>query len=133
VTSDLIATKVVNVLVPDAELNPRLRRWLNFQSLGSFGLSLKLVRQAYGGLWVGGNLCLYRDHLSFEPNAANRSVHSSDLAQKFSLSAATTVESRFGFLSGIIDVESAEKRLTFRCYGSAAFAKVIREAAAARR
>ena len=130
-TDGLIAKKITNVLVTDAELKPWLARLMNYQTLRLVEPLLGRMRRTYSGLWVGGDLFLYRDHLSFKPNAANRAIHSSDTAQYVPLSAVTAVVSRFGLLTGIVDVEFCGKCLTFRCFGSKAFAQTIRDAVAA--
>ena len=127
----LITKKIVNVLVADAEIKPPLAQLLNYQTLGFIGRFLNRMRRVYGGLWVGGDLFLYQDRLSFKPNAANRAVHSSDMARDFPLSTVTAVRCRFGVFTGIVDVELRGKRLTFRCFGSKVFAKTIEDAVAA--
>lgn len=130
-TDGLIAQKTANVLVADAEMNPQLARLTNYLTLGLFGTLLGRMRRAYGGLWVGGDLFLYRDRLLFKPNAANQAVHSSHMEQNVPLSTVTAVVNRFGLVTGIVEVEFRGNCLMFRCFGSKAFAQTIRDAVAA--
>jgi hypothetical protein len=117
-TGELIEKKLANALFERAEVTP---------GSGAFKLSIALVRRAYGGLWVGGNIFLYRDKLRFAPNALNRSLHKEGSvgAIEITLSAVTGVERRFGILSGIIRVTYGDKLFIFRCFGAKGFAQAI--------
>ena len=85
-TNDLIAKKVVNALIPDAE--PK-----------SFPLSpLRLVLGAFKafqkGLWVGGTLYLTPSSIEFRPNVLNRSLHKGDTSRVVLLSDVVDVRDR---------------------------------------
>ncbi len=118
-TNDLIAKKVVNALIPDAE--PK-----------AFPLSpVRLVLGAFKafqkGLWVGGTLCLTPSSIEFRPNVLNRSLHKGDTSRVVLLNDVVDVKDRSGFTTQIVDVTCRNgPPLTFRCYGAKRFVEQIR-------
>lgn len=118
---DLIAKKVVNALVADAEpegflLKPSHLRWV----LGAF-------KSIYQGLWVGGTLYLRSSSIEFQPNPVNRLVHKGDTSRLILLNDVLDVKDRFGVATRIVDVTCRNApTLTFRCYGAKRFAEQIR-------
>lgn len=126
---DIIASKLANAFVPDAEMSRGARRAFLFGSASS----VDWLRQRMGGLWVGGRVTLTSDAVWFSPNALNAAAHEHDTAQAVALEDIVDVKDRFGWLTRIVDVEARDgTTLTFRCFGAPAFAQKIREAAAAR-
>jgi hypothetical protein len=88
-------------------------------------------RKKYGGLWVGGDLNVFSDRITFSANAINRAIQTGDLTREIMLNTVTKVACRFGWFTGIIDVSHGGDCFTFRCYGSKALTATI-EAAVSR-
>ena len=97
-------------------------------------LVLEAYAAAYGGLWVGGKATLTPERLVFEPNAMNRLAHENGGALRLDLPLAELerVTSRFGWVTGIIDVGAHGRRFSLRCFGSNTFTQAIAAAARAR-
>lgn len=121
-TDELIDKKVVNALIKEADINPVFNR-------PGLGITIFVFRLAYGGLWVGGDVFLYRDRLQFCPNAMNLNVHRAGSIGTVvvPISNLTTVATKFGMVTGIVKVSSGTEHLVFRCYGAKAFAQKIRQ------
>jgi hypothetical protein len=121
-TDELIDKKVVNALIKEADINPAFNR-------PGLGITIHLFRFLYGGLWVGGDVFLYRDRLLFCPNAMNLNVHKAGSIGTVvvPISSLTTVAAKFGMVTGIVEVISGTERLVFRCYGAKGFAQKIRQ------
>ncbi len=118
-----LARRVVNALISDAR---------PISGLGwNVAFSIWIFRKCYGGLWVGGILDLFEDRLVFAANDLNRSLTEGTLDLTLSLSKIRVVKSRFGLVTGIIDITTDDGRTSFRCYGSKEFAASIVEAAQA--
>ena len=124
----IIASKLANAFVPDAEMSRGARRAFLFGSASS----VDWLRQRMGGLWVGGRVTLTSDAVWFSPNALNAAAHEHDTAQAVALADVVDVTDRFGWLTRIVDVRTSDDTvLTFRCFGAPAFAEKIRAAVAA--
>jgi hypothetical protein len=122
--SGIIATKLANALIPDAEQSQGAR-------MLSFGTNLVMdrMKREMGGLWVGGRVTLTHDTLSFTPNALNVAAHAGDTARSVPLARVSEVTDRFGWFTRIVDVRTNDgEALTFRCFGAPAFAEKIRRA-----
>jgi hypothetical protein len=117
-TNDLIAKKLVNALIPNAQtraLIPRQRLIYRF-------------KKHYGGLWVGGTLYLKACSIEFRPNALNKAVHTGDMRREVMLQDIADLKTRFGILTGIIDITFTNaSTFTFRCFGAKLFAERIRQ------
>lgn len=125
---DIIASKLANAFVPDAEMSRGARRMFLFGSASS----VDWLRQRMGGLWVGGRVTLTGEALWFSPNALNAAAHADDTAQGVALADVVEVTDRFGWLTRIVDVRTRDgATLMFRCFGAPAFAEKIRGAVAA--
>ncbi|MEA3031324.1 MAG: hypothetical protein QOG13_2649 [Sphingomonadales bacterium] len=96
---------------------------------------LDFIRARYGGLWVGGKATLTEAELTFEPNALNAWVHEDGAALRLNMPLAVidSVRTRYGFVTGIIDIEALGAIFSLRCYRSRAFAAEIEMARAAAR
>lgn len=116
--NDLIAKKLVNALIPDAQTRPFIPR----QRL------LARFQKHYGGLWVGGTLYLKVSSIEFHPNALNRVAHTGDMRRTVMLQDIADIKNRFGVLTGIIDITFPNaSTFTFRCFGAKPFAERIRQ------
>lgn len=126
---NVIARKLANALMKDAEIGDRAQ-----SMLGSGGrLGTNAVKKLMGGLWVGGTVYLTPDAVEFHPNGLNRVVHKDpdSLSVVLPLRGITSVETRFGLGTKIIDIKTAIGTLSVRCYGATGFAKKIEETRAA--
>ncbi len=120
---NVIARKMANALMKDAEIGDRTNR-----VLGPGGrLGTSAVKKLMGGLWVGGTAYLTEDAIEFHPNGLNRAVHKDpdELSVVLPLKSLNAVETRFGLFTQIIDLKTAIGTLSIRCYGADKFAKKI--------
>ncbi|MEO0607482.1 MAG: hypothetical protein AAFY82_04575 [Pseudomonadota bacterium] len=120
---NVIAKKLANALMKDAEIGDRTQ-----MILGPGGrLGTTAVKKLMGGLWVGGTAYLTPDAVEFHPNGLNRAVHKDpeSLSVVLPLRSITSVDTRFGIATQIIDVKTAIGTLSIRCYGAKAFADKI--------
>lgn len=126
---NVIARKMANALMKDAEITDRAQ-----SLLGPGGrLGTNAVKKLMGGLWVGGTAYLTEDAVEFHPNGLNRMVHKDpdSLSVVIPLRGITSVETRFGIATQIIDIKTAIGTLSVRCYGAPGFAKKIEAARSA--
>jgi hypothetical protein len=123
---NIIASKLANALMKDAEINDRTQTLLG--AGGRFGTSA--AKKLMGGLWVGGTAYLTEDAVEFHPNILNRALHKDpdDMTVVLPLRGITSVEVRFGLGTKIIDVNTAIGTLSVRCYGAEGFARKIERA-----
>lgn len=122
-SSQVIATRVANALIEDAELS------LRGPGLDTVQQALTAYRKAYGGLWVGGRATLTAAELSFRPNAVNRAVQSGTLDITVPLSSVTGVGTRFGVLTRIVVIHTPGFLVQLRCFRARAFAEQIQATA----
>ncbi|MEL6856997.1 MAG: hypothetical protein AAFO74_01340 [Pseudomonadota bacterium] len=123
---NVIARKLANALMKDAEIGERTQ-----SLLGPGGrLGTNAMKKLMGGLWVGGTAYLTEDALEFHPNILNRALHTDpdSLSVVLPLRGITSVETRFGVGTKIIDIKTAIGTLSIRCFGSGGFAKKIEAA-----
>jgi hypothetical protein len=117
---DVIAERLVNVLVRDAQPKGLGKSWFLRPTIAHF-------RAFHKGLWVGGNAYLTSSSLEFRPNALNRALHEGDLSRLIVLKSVLEVTDRFGVATRIVDITCRnDEGLTFRCYGAREFADQIR-------
>lgn len=120
---NVIARKLANALMKDAEMGDRTS-----QLLGPGGrLGTRAIKALMGGLWVGGTVYLTPDAVEFHPNGLNRAVHKDpdSLNVILPLRGITSVETRFGVATQIIDLKTAIGTLSIRCLGARGFANKI--------
>lgn len=117
----IIETKLANALFADAEV----RKGVPNVTSGD----LARFKARNGGLWVGGTVTLTDTHLLFDSNALNDAVHTDSHAFAIPLLEITKVAVEFGWFTRIVAVSVANETYRFRCFGAAAFAAKIREAA----
>ena len=124
--NNIVARKLANALMKDAEIGDRTQTLLG--PGGRLGTSA--IKKLMGGLWVGGTAYLTEDAVEFHPNGLNRAVHKDpeSLSVVLPLRGITSVETRFGIATQIIDIKTAIGTLSIRCYGARGFAKKIEAA-----
>ncbi|MEO1662274.1 MAG: hypothetical protein AAFR51_14885 [Pseudomonadota bacterium] len=123
---NVIARKLANALMKDAEIGERTQ-----SLLGPGGrLGTNAMKKLMGGLWVGGTAYLTEDALEFHPNILNRALHTDpdSLSVVLPLRGITSVETRFGVGTKIIDIKTAIGTLSIRCFGAGSFAKQVEAA-----
>lgn len=123
---NVIARKLANALMKDAEIGERAQTLMG--PGGRLGASA--MKKLMGGLWVGGTAYLTEDAVEFHPNGFNRAVHQDpeSLSVVLPLRGITSVETRFGIATQIIDIKTAIGTLSIRCFGAPGFAKRIEAA-----
>ena len=140
-TKKLIAKKLANALIGDAAAKEGILTALAWAQ-GTFDIRtgkaadtslglpttkglFKMLSKHMGGLWVGGTLSLFEDSLHFEANAMNKMLQTGSTSVDIPLASIVRASSRFGFVTGIIDVlwtkDSMQYLNSFRCFGSKAF------------
>jgi hypothetical protein len=129
----LLAHKLANALIEEVRIARPLDIALKIGTLGVSGLMFDQFHNIYGGLWVGGAVDLFEDRLVFAPNALNKAIQTGALALDVPLASITKVSWRFGVVTGIVDLDCGDHRLSIRCYGSKAFAAMVEAAVAAAR
>jgi hypothetical protein len=123
--SNVIATKTVNALIPEAEMGFAAKFVLDKTGDAATGAVLEVAKKMMGGLWVGGTVAVQRQELVFRPNWFNRLIHKADYTITIPLPEISQVDVRFGVLTKIVDINTGDGRLTFRCYGAEDFANLI--------
>ena len=120
--------KFGNARVKDAEIEFLVYAAAGVENAPSMMLVLGAFKKAYGGLWVGGAITLDDNTLTFRANMLNRAIHK-DLSEiSIPLKDITSVNKRFGVLTGIIDIETDAGTLAVRLYGAKKFADKINAA-----
>ncbi|MEM7328818.1 MAG: hypothetical protein AAF437_08780 [Pseudomonadota bacterium] len=126
---NVIAKKLANALMKDAEIGDQAQTLL-----GPGGrLGATAMKKLMGGLWIGGTAYLTSDAVEFHPNGLNRMVHKDpdSLSVVLPLRGITSVETRFGVATQIIDIKTAIGTLSVRCFGARGFASKIEAARSA--
>ena len=136
---EVLAEKVVNFLIPDAEADLSIYRSNNqlpslegaVTDLAIDGM-LKGFKKLFGGLWVGGTVSLTSSNLSFVPNAINMASHKGDYSLCIPLVDITDLTHQIGFVTGIIRITTKRGVMKMRCYGAKKFlARIAQECASA--
>lgn len=137
-TPDVLLTKAVNWLVEDAQAKEHLAGAVagaitksRIARAVDRGVNRAITRRKAeeGGLWVGGRLVLTDSHLTFTPNAVNRAVHQELSEVSVELNTIRSVTVLPGLITKIIQVETDDRLVKFRCYGAASVAQRVLEAA----
>ena len=97
-STKLINKKLCNALIEKAEVND-VAKFLLHKVHGD--LTINLLKQLSGGLWVGGNAFLYGDALEFKPNMMNKLVHSENVSWRIPLGEIVEVKTSFGVVTRI--------------------------------
>jgi len=102
--------KVANALMPNAKPAAVIR--------GPALWSVKIVEKLAGGLWVGGEVTLSNDGVSFHANKLNESLHV-DLEQvNIPLKNIESVSKISGWVTDIVSVKHSGGEFRFRCYSA---------------
>ncbi|MGO4186825.1 hypothetical protein [Pseudarthrobacter sp. TAF60_1] len=134
--SRVVATKVANALIEDAEPNTDLiiteltdliMPELKEIAAPLFNATMAEFAAYYGGLWVGGKIILTTHELKFQPNFVNKMAHKGLAGLQVSLSQVVSVEILPGVLTKIIVVRTPSHAIKFRCYGAEETAQKIQE------
>ena len=121
-----ITSKLANALIADAEMSFGAKFIVSATSPVTETV-VAGFKKAMGGLWVGGKPTLHETKISFRPNALNKAVHEGDYSLEIPLDHVSEIQVRFGFITKIIDIVTAEGKLSIRCFGAPDFADKIRE------
>ena len=123
----VLATKVANALIEDAEFapNPAVKRVMDIADAQGIDTVLEQFKRHFGGLWVGGRLTLTDTALTFAPNGMNRAVHKDLATVTIPLAAITGVEVLPGVLTKIIAIRTGSHIFKTRCWGARPFAAKI--------
>ena len=124
---NIVATKTVNALIPEAEMGFAAKFILDKAGVSATGPVLEVAKKLMGGLWVGGTVAIEERALVFRPNLLNRLVHKSEYTVTIPFKEIFQVNVRLGFVTKITDVVTADGRFSFRCYGAEAFADLLRK------
>jgi hypothetical protein len=116
--STLIVKRLANALFAQVELEPATASVLRWETLGLSDSMFKRLGELQGGLWVGGTLFAYDDHVAFSPNALNAALQSGDMTFDLPWSAIDAVTWRFGILTGIIEFSHSGIKQAIRCFGA---------------
>ena len=124
----VVLMRAANARLPDAQPKKFANAFLNLALLGLGNTFLSRLREQSGGLWVGGELTLFKDRVRFTANAANAALQSGDLSQEIPMSEIGEISWRPGIVTGIIDVAHGPARdhhFQFRCFGSKHVAQTL--------
>jgi hypothetical protein len=119
----LIAKKVCNTLLPDAEASQPINMLLGHLKTSALLTTYKYLAK---GLWVGGNAFLYDDYLSFWPNGLNALLHKGDVSWQINLMEITNISISKGLGTQIINLKFETGVYKLRCIGAKRFAETIR-------
>ncbi len=115
----VLISKLCNAFQPNAE------------TIGMLGIpirsALKNYKDEYGGLWVGGRLTVTKNELKFSPNAVNKALHGNADCLSINLSDVKAAKRKFGFVSGIIVIETSQAIYKLRCLGAKKVADKIND------
>ena len=85
---------------------------------GAAGREVQRLLKKHGGLWVGGKVTINASGLTFTPNDMNAALHKGLETVHISLTDIRSARRRFGWLTGIVEVEHIEGFFKFRCFGA---------------
>jgi hypothetical protein len=115
----LLISKLCNVFQPNAE------------AIGMPGIPIRIALKGYkyklGGLWVGGRLTVTKNNINFAPSSVNKALHENANSLSISMAEIKSVKRLFGFVSGIIVIETSEAIYKLRCFGAKTVAGEINE------
>jgi hypothetical protein len=75
-------------------------------------------KKNHAGLWVGGNIIICNDGVTFVANALNRKLHTELKDIHIPQNAIKSIQYRFGWFTGIVEVHHESGVFLFRCYGA---------------
>jgi hypothetical protein len=92
---------------------------------GAAERELQRLLKKHGGLWVGGKVTIDPGGLTFTPNGMNAALHEELETVHISLTDIRSARRRFGWLTGIVEVEHNEGLFKFRCFGAKQVAETL--------
>jgi len=123
-----ILKKVASLFVEKADLDPLISWLSNYESRGITNIMLKLSRGLNGGDWVGGEIALYKDCLSFHPNSFNKAILKDAPSVTVKLSEITSVCHIPTIVTGTVQIFLGNWNLKIRCFGSKGLVEAIKVA-----
>lgn len=138
--SRILATKACNALIADAQVD--FQRWVfpaatagiatgNLSFAGAAlvaGAVPGVFKRMLNGLWVGGTALLTESDFAFFPNKFNTLLHKELPSIKIPLHSIQSATRRFGFVSGIIEIETRSGVLKIRVFNAESFCALINDA-----
>lgn len=106
-------TKLANALYPDAEPSDLVK--------GPVIFTVKLFRMIYGGLWVGGEVILDSNGLTFTPNSTNYKYHKNLSPVHIPIKSIQSLIPKPSIGMKIVEVKHSDGTFQFRCYGAQEF------------
>ena len=126
---EIVVRAPANMLVRDARLNRLAKVILGFAFLGAGDSVLGAFASHQGGLWVGGEVRIFRDKIVFEQNALNRAFHEGEIVKTVYMKDVAKVLSTRKFRSDLVSIEySSDARagiMKLRCYRSSRVAETV--------
>jgi hypothetical protein len=129
-TDKPIVSRAANALLDNVSLSQAARAYSTYGTWGILNAIVGAFKKRQGGLWVGGNISLYRDRISFRPNALNTALQEGDLGVDIPLRNVKGAVIRRAFLVDIVDVTWANDHVSifsFRCYKMREFLSQIEQ------
>lgn len=123
-----ILKKAASLFVEKANLDP-LVSWLsNYETRGLTNILLKLSRRLNGGDWVGGEIRLYGDRISFHPNSLNRDFLQNPPNVTVNLSEIISVCHIPTLVTGTVQICRGNQSFKIRCFDSKGLIEAIKVA-----
>jgi hypothetical protein len=128
--TDFIAKKAGNAFFTDeVRLDPTVRGAMNYSTGGWYEGINKFLNGLFGGTWIGGEIVLTAESLSFEPDQLNRELLVDPPSFAVPLTAIRNIRLKHAFVTDIVEVGYDDGKLfRLRCFGAAAFAALIEQA-----
>jgi len=118
-SSQLVMSRAANALCVSVEVRPSVNWFMRWATLGTWDWPFRWLRkQNGGGLWVGGRLLVFDDHVEFKPNIANRALQTGSMGFDLTWSEIDEIGWRAGLLTSIIELRHGGQVEAVRCFGT---------------
>jgi len=129
---EVIEKKACNAKIKRATLNSTAY-FASFVTGGlggaiSFAAVTGVLKKMMGGLWVGGNVYLTTKSIIFKPNELNAALQSNVDAVEIPFKDIVSLKKEFGFITGIISINTDSGALKVRCFNASGFMERINKA-----
>lgn len=121
-----ILKKAASLFVDKADLDPLISWLSNYETRGLTNILLKLSRGLNGGDWVGGEVALYEDSLSFHPNFLNKELLKEAPSITVKLSEITSVCQLPTMITGTVEICRGSQVFKIRCFDSKGMVEAIK-------
>jgi hypothetical protein len=111
--------KLANALMPNAKPAKLIR--------GPTLWGIKLAEKYVGGLWVGGDVTLSNEGISFKANRLNASLHVGLEPVSISRESILSIERISSWGMDIVCVKHSDGEFRFRCYGATELVNEFKE------